>query len=282
MGSVPGMFGSESCLGAYVEALSRSLGHADRATPFRSCCTGLPLPGARKSMEPMAARVEPGRVRAAHRSLHHFVAKADWSDKALLAAVRARVLPVIEQQGPIRGWMIDDTGMLKKGTHSVGVTRQYRGQLGEQDNCQVAVTLSLAADHASLHHPSPVPAPAPGPALGRRPCSARPRRRAGRCRVPDQAADRAGANSRRRRGWRSTCTVLADAGYGIDTALRDGITSLGLTYVVAIQSHTSLWPPGTEPLPPKPWSSRGRPPSLVRPRRLSVPAGPVPAPVSGR
>ena len=80
-------------------------------TPFRSYCTGLLLPGKRKSVEPMAARVEPGRVQAAHQSLHHFVAKADWSDDTLLAAVRTQVLPIIEQRGPVRGWMIDDTGV---------------------------------------------------------------------------------------------------------------------------------------------------------------------------
>ena len=150
MGCPASILESESRLVAYVEALTRSLGRADRAAPFRSYCTGLLLPGARKSVEPMAARVEPGRVRAAHQSLHHFVAKADWSDEALLAAVRANDLPIIERPGSIRGWMIDDIGVPKKGTHSVGVARQYCGQLGKQDNCQVAVTLSLTADHASL------------------------------------------------------------------------------------------------------------------------------------
>jgi SRSO17 transposase len=98
----------------------------------------------------MAARVQPGRVRAAHQSLHHFVAKADWSDDTVLAAVRARVLPLIAKRGPIRVLIIDDAGMPKKGRHSVGVARQYCGQLGKQDNCQVAVSLSAANDHASL------------------------------------------------------------------------------------------------------------------------------------
>jgi SRSO17 transposase len=97
----------------------------------------------------MAARVQPGRVRAAHQSLHHFVAKADWSDDAVLATVRARVLPVIEQRGPIRALIVDDTGIPKKGKHSVGVARQYCGQLGKQDNCQVAVSLSAASESPS-------------------------------------------------------------------------------------------------------------------------------------
>jgi SRSO17 transposase len=58
--------------------------------------------------------------------------------------------------------------------------------------------------------------------------------------------------------------ALLDAGYGNDTDLRDGITKIGLSYVVGIQSSTSLWPPGVQPLPPKPWSGRGRPPSAIR------------------
>lgn len=263
--------GSESRLAAYVEALTASLGHADRAAPFRSYTAGLLLPGARKSVEPMAARVEPGRVQAAHQSLHHFVAKADWSDDALLAAVRTHVLPIIEQRGPIRGWIIDDTGIPKKGTHSVGVARQYCGQFGKQDNCQVAVTLSLAADHASLPVAHRLYLPQPwADDLARRV-------KAG---VPDdvtfqtkpqialaqiRAAIEAGM---------PTATVLADAGYGVDTAFRDGITQLGLAYVVGIQTSTSLWPPGAEPLPPKPWSGRGRPASLIRrdPEHAPVPA----------
>ena len=67
-------------------------------------------------------------MQAAHQSLHHFVAKSDWSDAAVLRAVRARVLPLIEQRGSIRAFIIDDTGMPKKGGHSVGVARQYCGQ----------------------------------------------------------------------------------------------------------------------------------------------------------
>ena len=261
MGSSPDTHGSESRLRSYVEALTGTLGHADRATPFRSYCTGLLLPGARKSVEPMAARVEPGRVQAAHQSLHHFVAKADWSDNALLSAVRDHVLPIIERRGRIRGWMIDDTGIPKKGIHSVGVARQYCGQLGKQDSCQVAVTLSLAADHASLPIAHRLYLPQTWA------CDPARRARAG---VPDDVAFQTKPQialaqiSAAVAAGVPTATVLTDAGYGIDTAFRDGITELGLTYVVGIQSHTSLWPPGIEPLPPKPWSGRGRPTSLIR------------------
>jgi SRSO17 transposase len=253
--------GSESRFAAYVEAITSVLGHADRAAPFRSYCAGLLLPGDRKSVEPMAARVQPGRVQAAHQSLHHFVAKADWSDDTVLAAVRARVLPIIERRGPIRALIIDDTGIPKKGKHSVGVARQYCGQLGKQDNCQVAVSLSAANDHASLPIAYRLYLP--------HEWADDPDRRA-QAGVPDdvvfqtkpqialdqlRAALAAGIEAE---------VVLADAGYGNDTEFRDGITEIGLPYAVGIQSSTSLWPPGVEPLPPKQWGGRGRPTSAIR------------------
>ena len=261
MGSSTGTLGSESRLVAYVEALTRALGHADRAAPLRSYCTGLLLPGARKSVEPMAARVEPAQVQAAHQSLRHFVAKADWSDDALLTAVHTQAPPIIEQRGPIRGWMADDTGIPKKGAHSVGAARQYCGQLGKQDNCQVAVPLSLAADHASLPiaHRLYLPQPwADDPA--RRAAAGVPADIAFQTKPQIALAQISAAVA----AGVPKAPVPADAGYGMDTAFRDGITALGLAYVVGIQSRTSLWPPGTEPLPPKSWSGRGRPPSLIR------------------
>jgi SRSO17 transposase len=58
--------------------------------------------------------------------------------------------------------------------------------------------------------------------------------------------------------------VIADAGYGGETAFRTALTRMGLTYIVGIPSSTSLWAPGTGPLPPQPWSGRGRPPTLLR------------------
>ena len=123
--------GNETRLASYLEHLGSSLGHADRRAPFGSYCKGLILPGERKSVEPIAARVEPSRVQGAHQSLHHFVANADWSQEVLLRQVRTFVLPAIEKSGGVRAWIVDDTGFPKKGVHSVGVARQYCGQLGK-------------------------------------------------------------------------------------------------------------------------------------------------------
>src|SRR5471032_943571 len=97
----------------------------------------------------MAARVDPLHASARHQALHHFVAKSEWSDSAVMARVRDRVMPALVLDSG-RYWIIDDTGFPKKGKHSVGVARQYCGQLGKQDNCQVAVSLSLASVQGSL------------------------------------------------------------------------------------------------------------------------------------
>src|SRR3982751_5589278 len=133
---------SELRFADYVAALVGVIGPADRATPLRDYCTGLLMPAERKSVEPMAAITAPARVAAQHQSLLHFVGQAPWSDEAVLAKVRELTVPAVERSGPVEAWIIDDTSFPKKGRHSVGVTRQYSGQLGKQDNCQVAVSLS--------------------------------------------------------------------------------------------------------------------------------------------
>src|SRR5215468_6676341 len=130
---------------AYVERLTTVIGHADRAKPLRDYCLGLMMPCERKSVEPMAAITAPERTAAQHQSLLHFIGEGRWSDEKVLAKVRELV-----RHGPIEAWIIDDTSFPKKGQHSVGVARQYCGELGKQDNCQVAVTLSIANQVASL------------------------------------------------------------------------------------------------------------------------------------
>ena len=140
----------EDRFAAYLDEIVSALGHASRDEPARAYCTGLLLPGERKSVEPMAARLDPERVQARHQSMPHIVAQAAWADAAVLGAVRRAVIPAIERHGPLAYWIVDDTAFPKQGTHSVGVARQYCGVLGKQENCQVAVSLSVANDQASL------------------------------------------------------------------------------------------------------------------------------------
>ena len=246
----------------YFEGLVSVIGHADRARPLRDYCTGLLMPCERKSVEPIAAVTAPERTAAQHQSLLHFVGEGRWSDEKVLAKVREMVLPVIERAGPIEAWIIDDTAFPKKGTHSVGVARQYCGQLGKQDNCQVAVSLSLANARASLPVAYRLYLPETWALDAAR------RKKAG---VPDQigfqtkieiALDqiRAACAAGLPRG-----VVLMDAGYGNHSDLRAALTALELSYVAGIVSNTSVWAPGTGPLPPKPYvPGRGRPTKQLR------------------
>jgi SRSO17 transposase len=253
--------GSEARFKAYVEDLIQVIGHADRSDPMRDYCTGLLLPVERKSVEPMAAATAPARVSAKHQSLLHFVGKAPWSDEAVLSKVRDLVLPTIERSGPIRAWIVDDTGFPKKGNHSVGVARQYCGQLGKQDNCQVAVTLSIANDAASLPIAHRLYLPETWANDAKR------RQTAG---IPDdvvfQTKPEIALDQIKAAGVAGVApgVILADAGYGNETRFRSGVTALGLSYVMGVQSKTSVWRPGLKPLAPKRWGGNGRPTSNLR------------------
>ena len=246
---------------AYLDSLARAAGHADRVIPLRSYCTGLLLPGERKSIEPLAARLAPHDVRRVHQSLHHFVANAPWSDEALLERVRHSVLPMMKRNGPVVAWIVDDTGFPKKGTHSVGVVRQYCGQVGKQENCRVAVSLSLATEQASL----PIAWRLYLPEMW-----AQDRKRRKETGIPREvpfATKPAIALQQIRKAVEeevTTAPVLADAAYGNDGRFREGLTELGLEYVVGVQKSTTVWRPGEAPLPAKRWKRRGRPPTLLR------------------
>src|SRR3954454_15136655 len=268
------MAGWEERFDDHVERLGDTLGHADRRGPLRAYTTGLLLPGERESVEPMAARVDPFRVGAAHQSLHHFVAKAGWDDAALLAAARAYALPALLERGPVRAWIVDDTGLPKKGELSVGVARQYCGQLGKRENCQVAVTLSVAAEQASLPIAYRLYLPEAWAGDPARRALAGVPEEVGFATKPSIALDQI---VRALADGVPPGVVVTDAGYGNDTDFRDGVTALGLPYVAGILGTTGLWPPGAGPLPAEPRSGPGR-----APKRARGGAGPQPRAGRGR
>lgn len=248
----------------YVVQLAPVFGHADRVAPFAAYCKGLLLPGERKSVEPMAARIAPQHVRSQHQSMHHFVSTSTWSAQQLIDAVADAVLPeIIDERDPaVNAWIIDDTGIPKKGEHSVGVAHQYCGQLGKQANCQVAVTLSIANDEASL----PI-----GHRLYLPESWANDARRREVAGVPKSTTFQTKLEialelmrHAQKRGV-SGATVLADAAYGNALDFRDGVRALNLDYALAVQSTTQVWRPGEQPLAPKRRTSQiGRPPSALR------------------
>jgi SRSO17 transposase len=246
---------------AYVERLAQSLGHADRRAPLRGYLTGLVLPGARKSIEPMAALLAPQRVRQTHQSLHHLVADAPWQDEVVLQRVREYALAAMAEHGPIEAWIVDDTGMPKKGQHSVGVARQYCGQLGKRDNCQVAVTLSVANETASLPIAYQLYLPeAWANDRGRRRHAGVPAE-VGFLTKPEMAMRQITAAVEQ---GVPMGVVLGDAAYGNDSKFRQGLEALGLKYALGVQSTTTVWPEDRMPRARSAYRSCGRPPQLLR------------------
>jgi SRSO17 transposase len=253
----------------YIDQLCEVLGHQDRHAGFADYSRGLMLPIERKSVEPLAANTDPLHVRSKHQSLHHLVAMSQWSDTAVLKRVRDWVVPRLGHKSRFY-WIVDDTGFPKKGEHSVGVARQYCGQLGKQDNCQVAVSLSLATEQGSVPIDWRLYLPEEW---------AKDQRRREKAGVPKEvkfltkpeialeqlrAAKAAGV---------AVGIVLADAAYGNDTSWREELSAMELEYCVGVQSSTTVWAPGTGPLSPKPQKRMGRPPTRWR-------RGPGAAPLS--
>jgi SRSO17 transposase len=244
----------------YLKYLCEGLGHVDRHDGLIHYCQALMLPLQRKSVEPLAASVEPTRVSARHQSLHHFVAQSNWSDEAIIDRAAAWVVNKMKDTASVY-WIVDDTSTPKKGKHSVGVAHQYCGQLGKEANCQVAVSVSLATAQASI----PVSWQLYLPKSWRQ-----DRARCEKAGVPEGvgfqtkqeiALGQIGAACARElpRG-----VVLADAGYGNDHVFREGVDALGLKYMVGVHSTTGVWAPGQGPLPVKTHSGRGRRPKRVR------------------
>jgi len=219
----------------YLDGLTSVIGHAARVGPMRDYCTGLLLSCRRKSVEPIAAATAPAEASAQHQSLLHFLSQGEWSDAAVLGEVRKYALPRIERHGAIEVWVVDDTGFPKYGSHSVGVSHQYCGQVGKQTNCQIAVSLSLANHHASLPVAYQLYLPEKWASDAAR------RKKAG---VPDDIEFTTKPKMALQQiEW--ACKIglprgvaLMDGGYGHDLSLRKGLTKLELTYSVGIRAST--------------------------------------------
>ncbi len=254
-------------LDAYVEFLAGRLRKAHwhgRKEILGNYCRGLMLPGDRKSLEPMAARLDPLHCRAQHQALQHLVTDSNWDSEALIRASTDFALPFLRALGPIEAYPLDDVSFVKQGKHSVGVARQYCGAMGKTANCQVAVTVSISHGAGSL------------------PCAFRlflpqawaedPARRVETGIPPEIGFKKKWEiaidllDELRKAGY-PEAPVLADAGYGDATAFREALQARNRSYAVQVNCTITVWPPGHGPVPPRKTPKGGRPTQTLRPNK---------------
>jgi SRSO17 transposase len=260
--------GVESCdvdaaFGEYIGTLGPAMGgYRVREKGLYDYCTGLLLDVSRKSVEPIAAQIAPERVSAKHQSLLHFVGQSEWSGGRLIEAVCAQVLPAMEKREKVCAWIIDDTGFVKKGKHSVGVGRQYCGQVGKKENCQIAVSLSVANHDFSLPVAFQLYLPKDWAQDDDR------RNKAGIPETIEFLTKPQIALQQLEKAVEQGITpgvVLADPAYGTDTQFRTQITKMGMEYAVGIRSDVSIWPQGTTFAVPANYRGQGRPSEILKP-----------------
>lgn len=224
----------------YFESIGDVLGLEERRASYAVYAMGLFGEGARKSMEPIAARADPNvrRVNAQHQRIQHFITDSDWSDRDVRRTAAKYGIQALLDREPITHWIIDDTGFLKQGSHSVGVKRQYTGSAGKVANCQVGVSLSVATwtQHLPIDFELYLPSD----------WTDDDGRRAEGC-IPQHVVfktklelaldmiDRA-LEDRVPRG-----VVLVDAAYGTSTNFRRKLHERGLSYAVGVNSTTKVW-----------------------------------------
>ncbi|HEY0840182.1 MAG TPA: transposase, partial [Vulgatibacter sp.] len=135
----------------YFDSIGIALGNDFRRGSFATYAMGLLGDGERKSVEPIAARAcpDPARVDAVHQRLLHFT-NANWSDAEVRRVAGSYALAAMTEREPVVAWILDDTGFLQQGKHSVGVQRQYTGSAGKITNCQIGVSLAIATETEQL------------------------------------------------------------------------------------------------------------------------------------
>jgi SRSO17 transposase len=224
---------------SYLQGIGEVLGNESRRGSFAIYAMGLLGDAERKSVEPIAARAcpDPKKVDAMHQRLLHFAVDSKWSDQEVRQEAAQHALEAMVEREPVEAWILDDTGFLKQGTHSVGVQRQYTGSAGKIANCQVGVSLSIATstEHVPIDFELYLPTS----------WANSPERRK-EARIPPEVTFKTKpqlALEMIRRAMRqrvSPGVVLGDTAYGSSSQLRQGVRALGLHYAVAVYPHTTV------------------------------------------
>jgi SRSO17 transposase len=231
---------AEHRLEAYFEAIGKVLNNKRRRASYAMYAMGILGDGERKSVEPIAARAcgDPALANAYHQRLLEFLASSTWSDHQVRRLAARYALDAMAAREPIQTWIIDDTGFLKQGHHSVGVQRQYTGTAGKIANCQIGVSLSIATktEHVPIDFELYVPQTWADDAARRR-----------KARIPDEVTfetkPQLALNMVR---WAvedglPKGVLLADSAYGDSSAFRDAVRGLGLDYAVGVHGPTKVW-----------------------------------------
>lgn len=227
---------AEQRLAKYFDRIGTVLGSPGRRESFAVYAMGIFGDGERKSIEPIAARAcaDPTKAAAAHQRLLHFAANSPWSDHLVRRTAARYALDAMTKEEPVEVWIIDDTGFLKQGNHSVGVQRQYTGSAGKVTNCQIGVSLSVATRTEQLPIDFALYLPESWLTDARR----------REARIPDEVVFKTkpelALDLVRQAGVDGVAPglVLADAAFGSSRDFRDGIRELGLHYAVAVNART--------------------------------------------
>lgn len=226
-------------LEGYFQRLGELLGNDGRRASFATYAMGILSDAERKSAEPLAARAsaDPKRVDAEHQRLLHFLGNAKWSDDLIRAEASRFALSAMTAKEKVEAWIIDDTGFLKQGKHSVGVQRQYTGSAGKVTNCQLGVSLVVATPSDQVPIDFELYLPRSWTQDRKRRTEAKIPAGVEFATKPDLALQmiRRALQAGVPRG-----VVLADSGYGNAADFRKELRSLGLDYVMGITSSTNV------------------------------------------
>lgn len=224
----------------YFDKLGGVLGDARRRASFAMYAMGLFGDGDRKSVEPIAARAagDPDETERAHDRLLHFMTDSRWSDAEVRRLAAKEALDAMTARAPVKAWVVDDTGMMKQGTHSVGVQRQYTGTVGKVANCQLAVSLSITTktEHVPVDFELYLPK-----------CWTKDKVRRKEARIPDEVEFRTKpelAIEMIRRAVKDGLpkgVVLGDSAFGDSSDFRAQVRALDLDYAVGIKAPTKVW-----------------------------------------
>lgn len=226
-------------LEGYFERIGEVLGNDERRASFATYAMGILSDAERKSAEPLAARAcaDPARADAEHQRLLHFLGQSNWDDRAVRGEAARFGLAGLTAREMIEAWILDDTGFLKQGIHSVGVQRQYTGSAGKITNCQIGVSLTIATRTEQLPIDFELYLPKSW-------ADVPSRREEGR--IPDDVVFKTkpelGLQMVRRalEAGVPKGVVLADAAYGTSSEFRRELRELGLEHAVAVDSKTTV------------------------------------------